>query len=865
MPDLMRWFGKKGGKSMPSTASDEKLRRKYGAYRRLLAADQEALEILTDLEEKYHGEYLFDLQYLRSRLRDLSEKIAALIRNLDDITDSKYPQLQGLFDRLHRELTELLARKRKILPDELVLPLKDISLEKEDSVGGKMAHLGELANRLDLPVPDGFAITAYAYKRFLEHHQLQEEISILLNTLDINRLDDLLAVSRNIQRQIREKPLPPFLKEALEQNVQSLVERHGPEVRLSLRSSALGEDSRLSFAGQYGTILNLSSEEIGEQYKAILASKFTPRAIFYFLGKGFREEDLAMGMGCLVMVAARAGGVVYTVDPGHPRSGEAVIHAHWGLGKTVVDGSVSPDFFRVSKDPPFPVLESRPAHKEKMAISGPGGGVRWMEVPPHHRDQPCLSEEHLAHLGHMARVIEEHFGRPQDIEWALDENDRIVFLQTRPLKISVHRNERQSLLPEEAARHPVLLETGVMGSPGVGFGPVFVVRQERDLIQFPEGAILVAKTPSPKWVTVMAKARGIVTDLGSAASHMAALAREFRVPAVLNTREATRVLVPGMEVTVDAGQCRVYQGRVDKLLTSQENEDRNTFEDTPLFILFEKMLERIVPLNLVDPLDPGFTPDACRTYHDLIRFIHQTATQEMFSLSRSAEPSSQEALRLETKLPLEILLVDLGGGIREATRRRTVKPEGILSWPFQAFWKGIHSMKWPGPKPMDLKGLASVLAHTAAEPGGESRIYSEKSFALLSADYLNFSIRLGYHLSTIEAMGDPERDRYINFIFKGGGATIERRDRRARLVAAVLERFGFQVTQKLDLVDARLVHPTREEMETVLEALGKLTVYTKQLDMVMFNEAIVDWSIEEFFKEHWPADRLSEFSVRNSA
>jgi pyruvate,water dikinase len=174
-------------------------------------------------------------------------------------------------------------------------------------------------------------------------------------------------------------------------------------------------------------------------------------------------------------------------------------------------------------------------------------------------------------------------------------------------------------------------------------------------------------------------------------------------------------------------------------------------------------------------------------------------------------------------------------------------------------------MKWPGPKPMDLKGLASVLAHTAAEPGGESRIYSEKSFALLSADYLNFSIRLGYHLSTIEAMGDPERDRYINFIFKGGGATIERRDRRARLVAAVLERFGFQVTQKLDLVDARLVHPTREEMETVLEALGKLTVYTKQLDMVMFNEAIVDWSIEEFFKEHWPADRLSEFSVRNSA
>ena len=176
----------------------------------------------------------------------------------------------------------------------------------------------------------------------------------------------------------------------------------------------------------------------------------------------------------------------------------------------------------------------------------------------------------------------------------------------------------------------------------------------------------------------------------------------------------------------------------------------------------------------------------------------------------------------------------------------------ILSWPMKAFWKGMQSMKWPGPKPLDIKGFASVVAHTAAEPGGENRIYSEKSFALLSKDYMNFSIRLGYHLSTIEVMGGQgDNENYINFIFKGGGATIDRRDRRARLVATILEKLGFQVNQKMDLVDARLLHHPREEMEKILQALGKLTVYTKQLDMVMFNEAIVDWSIEEFFKEHW--------------
>ena len=155
-----------------------------------------------------------------------------------------------------------------------------------------------------------------------------------------------------------------------------MAEKTGPEVKVSVRSSALGEDSRLSFAGQYGTILNVPLKDIGEKYREIIASKFTPRAIFYFIGKGFREEDIAMGMGCMVMVPAKAGGVVYTVDPGSPQRSEAVIHAHWGLGKTVVDGTVSPDVFYVSKEAPFRIRESIIAHKEKMLVADPEGGIR---------------------------------------------------------------------------------------------------------------------------------------------------------------------------------------------------------------------------------------------------------------------------------------------------------------------------------------------------------------------------------------------------------------------------------------------------------------------------------------------------------
>ncbi len=861
MVDLKAWFRKKERSGPLRAEVEARFRQKYGAFRRLLTQNHEALAVLSDLEEKYSGEYLFDIEYLRSSVRRLSEKVYHLIQLLQEIAGKKYPELYARYEEIHQQLLELLSKKKEIPVDELVLPLSRITWEKESSVGAKMAHLGELRNRLGLPVPEGFAITAYAYRMFIAEHHLQEEITRRLKDLNINRLEDLKTVSEQIQQMILEKPLPPILEETLENHTRQLTESLGPERKVALRSSALGEDTRLTFAGQYGTILNIDPRQMGGKYKAILASKFTPRAIFYFMGKGFREEELAMGTGCLIMIPAKAGGVMYTVDPGNPQRPEVIIHAHWGLGKTVVDGSVSPDVFRISKEAPYRLLEAQVAFKERMLVASSTGGIEWREVPPEQRSQPSLTEETLSWMGYTAKLVEEHFGHPQDIEWALDETDQVVFLQTRPLKIFSRKEAPQILTEEELSRYPVLLETGVMGAQGVGYGPAFLVRQEKDLIDFPPGAVCVARTPSPKLVTILPKAKAVITDLGSAASHLAALAREFRVPTLLNTQQATRILTPGREVTVDATHCRVYQGRVEKLIDFFAEEPANPFEDTPLFILFDKILTRIIPLHLVDPGEDNFTPSHCRTYHDLIRFVHQTAAQEMFSLSQTDLFKPTEVPRLETDAPMEILLIDLGGVMPPVPRGRKVKLEMIRSWPMQAFWKGVQTMKWPGPKPMEVKGFTSVLYPPADASSAEDRVYSEKSFALLSSDYMNFNIRLGYHLSTIEALGGPEpAENYIHFFFKGGGATLDRRDRRARVVATILERFLVQ--QKRDLVEARLFHPPRPEMENILTALGKLMVYTKQLDMIMFNEAIVEWSIEEFFKQHFGSGEIESLGDR---
>ncbi|MBI5582231.1 MAG: hypothetical protein HY892_00255 [Deltaproteobacteria bacterium] len=837
----------------PSPELLEQLRRKYETFQQLLADNQAVLEIVTDLEEKYNGDYLFDMQYLRVSVKALADRVFSLINGLNSLADDRYGSLYPVYDRINGELLELLAKKRKIPPDPPVLPLQDITLEKEESVGGKAANLGELYSRLHLPVPEGFAVTARGYQEFIETNRLQEEISRRLAALDLNKLEDLVLVSREIQALILSKDLPAPLAEAIARGYGDLTRKLGGPVTVSVRSSALGEDSRISFAGQYGTALNVPGEEIGEKYKAIIASKFTPRALFYFIGKGFREEDIAMGVACLAMVRARAGGVLYTVDPLAPHHNELIIHAHWGLGKAVVDGTVTPDVFVVTKEKIPRIKSQQIAHKETLLDFNPQGGVESRSVPPEEQDLPSLSPENILTLTALALEVEGHYQRPQDLEWAIDHQDRVVLLQTRPLKVFAPKICPEDPTASGPVGNPVLLGTGIMGAHGVGSGPVFRVDRDEDLPDFPAGGILVAHAPSPRFVTVMNRARGIVTDLGSAASHMAAVAREFRVATILNAQRATEVLTPGQVVTVDANNRIVYEGVVNSLLL-QEEFQHNPFEYTSLFILFEKILARIVPLNLIDPYDPEFSAKNCQTFHDLTRFVHQTATQEMFNLSASSAKTEKQAQVLESNFPVEIFLVDLGGGIREEARGRRIKPEQIHSWPMQALWKGIETMKWPGPKPMDVKGFASVVAQTATTGGGDSeQVYSEKSFALLSRNYLNFSIRLGYHLSTIEVYGaEGVENNYIKFNFKGGGATVERRDRRARLISTILERLGFQVEKKLDLLEASLTHQTRETFEKTLFALGKLTVYTKQLDMVMYNEAIVDWSIEEFFKEHLP-------------
>ena len=367
--------------------------------------------------------------------------------------------------------------------------------------------------------------------------------------------------------------------------------------------------------------------------------------------------------------------------------------------------------------------------------------------------------------------------------------------------------------------------------------------------------MLVARTTGTGLAAALARAAALVTDVGSAAGHLASLAREYRIPALLDTGTATAVLAAGQEVTVDAYHGNVYEGRVEELLRHAARR-REVLEGTPLLLALGRALEHVTPLNLVNPAAEDFRPEACRTFHDITRFCHEKAMAEMFDLAEGRGDGGDEAIALRAGIPVAIHVLDMGGGL--AVHEKKVTPEAVLSVPFVAFLRGMKGMTWPEPRAADAGGLLGMMAHTATIPEAELRGTAEKSLALIAANYMNFSIRLGYHFSQVEAwVGEQLNDNYIRFFFKGGGAVRDRRLRRVRLISEILAKMDFRVQVADDVVRAVAAKYRRAELERTLEAMGKLTAYTKQLDMAMFNDSVTDWYRDEFVREHLGGEKAT--------
>ena len=456
-------------------------------------------------------------------------------------------------------------------------------LRKTDipSVGGKNANLGEMISA-GMPVPPGFAITAYSYKKFIEETGISSKIYEIIKETVTNPNDPKLyeIASKKIRELIEATPMPKDIENAIKLAYEQLCKKLNTEVFVAVRSSATAEDlADASFAGQQETFLNVrGAPEVIKYTVKCWSSLFTPRAIFYRTEKGFAHEKVFISVGVQEMVNSRAAGVTFTINPVTGDLSQIVIEGNYGLGEAVVSGSVTPDDFVVDKKT-LKIVERRLAKKTIQYIRDPNTGKTvHLEVPFEKQEQPCISDEEILRLADLAKHIEQHYGKPQDIEWAIDRDisfpANMFIVQSRPETVWTQKIAEAPVNAETEKIKPTeMLNVVVRGiaagkrSFGIGVAKVVTNPEEASKVMR-KGDVLVTDMTNPDYVPFMKMAGAIVTDKGGVTCHAAIVSRELGIPCVVGTENATKLMVTGKEYTVDSKSGIVYEG-VLQALTAQ--------------------------------------------------------------------------------------------------------------------------------------------------------------------------------------------------------------------------------------------------------------------------------------------------------
>ncbi len=435
-------------------------------------------------------------------------------------------------------------------------------------VGGKNASLGEMISNLKsggIRIPDGFATTSEAYWKFVESNNLKEKMQSRLQELDKGQ-KSLAETGKEIRRLFLRSRFPDEIASEIRSAYCELGKRyHKAEADVAVRSSATAEDlPSASFAGQQESFLNVTGEEeLLEACRRCYASLFTDRAISYRQDKGFDHMEVALSIGIQKMVRSdlAGSGVMFSIDTETGFPDVVIINAAWGLGENVVQGAVTPDEYSVFK--PLldntslkPIIEKNLGAKEKKMVYATGGtrSTKNLETPDWQRAQYVLDDDEILTLGRWAKIIEDHYQRPMDMEWAKDgESNELFIVQARPETVQSQK-EAASMKSYELKEKGSRILTGLAIGDAIAAGQASVIKHVSDIAQFRDNTILVTEMTDPDWVPIMTRAKGIITDHGGRTSHAAIVSRELGIPAVVGTGNATQAIRDGQEITLSCAE-----------------------------------------------------------------------------------------------------------------------------------------------------------------------------------------------------------------------------------------------------------------------------------------------------------------------
>ncbi|NQU65113.1 MAG: pyruvate, phosphate dikinase, partial [SAR324 cluster bacterium] len=632
------WAIIKENRKLKKEAIISALKVSYHTFRILQTNNDRALEAMNDIDliiktssPGVSGSAL--------RVKELLDYTFELVDGLSRLDVGK---CKGLFQRYN-----LLAGKINIIvknlpqkPAELpyCLFLDDVTPELKEGVGGKAGSLVDL-NRAGLPVPDGFVITTWACQHFLAESNLEKTITRCLLKLEGGEIQqaEIEATAAEIAVEIMKTPLQEDLTSVLKVAFEKLTD--GSKIGIAVRSSAKVEDkAEHSFAGQFESVLNVIHwDHFVESFKTVLASNFNARCLSYRLRLGLKLADFDMAMLCLVMIASKSAGVVFTTSPGETEGSHMLISAVAGLGISAVGGEVPTDLYYPSREADGADGPAKISTKTSMVVCSAAGGLETRVLDDTEKMRPILNLEQIKALASYGLIIEHLGGQPQDIEWGIDAEERIWILQARPLRLSLQSDRKISSLKSKQ-----LLQGGVTASHGRAVGRVKIIRSLSNFHELEKEPTIIVLHQSlveaARWIPAI---EGVIVDLGNPADHLSCIAREYRCPMLTGIEKATKELHDGQLVVLDADRMMVLGAPESiwpevKLLW--ENAEKKSGHlstpeirqhDVPAEI--DQLRSLIFPLNLTDAYGPTFSILECRTIHDIIRYVHEMAVLSMFN------------------------------------------------------------------------------------------------------------------------------------------------------------------------------------------------------------------------------------------
>lgn len=794
------------GKNRSATVDElETIRSLFAKFRRIQKLNTRALELMAAMEQALGGEYIFDRAFLDSSVRDLSTLTHQVVYSLNAMSQNRYVELFDCYQSIRGVLDDILEGGAGPFAAHLTLAYPILGWELEPLVGTLNVCLAEARQRLDLPAPDGFAVSVAGCRLFMEENAAAGMaaagafLPAALTTAIQEELHDLCARRKGVAAlTVRICNLSGSEGPPAEYGEQNKVR---PEDLLSVCREVLSEHAARAAAGADGQ----SGGVALAVHEAVAAEVF---------GDIVGSYSAELSSSCLRVTAAPVGEPdkieryllrrVYPFDP--------------------VRSEICP------KDAETPL----PAGMSPLSLT-PGGL---------YRGSALVEPSFLQTVAEYLTAFERLLGYAPELHWVRTEKERRpVIVDVKPAAAAAGNSGERPPPAEALAAAEILLQGGDTVQTGVAAGRSVHIGEDYDVDSFPYGAVAVARVASPKLTPILRRASAIITEIGSSIGHLATIARELRVPGLFGMPEALQRVPPDIDVTVDASERTIYRGIVEPLLASR-TDSAELYPGDPEYAALRRLLRWIMPLNLIDPEAPEFSVQNCRTYHDIIHFAHERSVEELLKMQeRGRRLVDLHARKIEVDYPLDLFVIDIGGGIA-ATAGARVRPNEIVSAPFKAFLQGLatEEMWQTGPGSIRMKDIFSGLDRTFAAMT-QTPQYAGRNHAIVAQNYMNLGLRLGYHFSVIDSyLGEIVNQNYIYFRFVGGFADERRRRRRAELIRAILEDMRFKVVVKGDLVVGNFKIAEQEEMQTALTRLGELTGFTRQLDISMIaNEQVAEF------------------------